>query len=175
MYQAKAPTLSSFAFEFFDKTDTRVGTLRWPDMAVATNARLKGAYPKSLSTKLEIEHGGERYRIEFEYLTRDWANDIEFRLRRGDELPAMATVIHPKKPGSKRLELRIKEPFEAELISQSTFLGVRYELVKDGVTLGSIYEKGFSLTRRLWIDLPDAIPAPVQFFVFFLVCNQSFR
>ena len=175
MYLAKAPTLSGFAFDFFDATDAFVGALRWPDVAVATNARLKGAFPEFLSRKITLEIGSHAFEIEFEYLTRDWANDIEFRLRRGAELLAVASVTHPKKPGAKRVAIRIGQPFEAELIGKSTLLGVRYELVRDGVKLGSVYEKGFSVTRRLWIDLPEVIPAPVQFFVFFLVCNQSFR
>lgn len=175
MYLAKAPTLSGFAFDFFDSTDALVGKLRWPDVAVATNARLKGPFPEFLSQKITLEIGDQAFEIEFEYLTRDWANDIEFRLRRGAERLAVASVTHPNKAGAKRVAIRIEEPFNAELISKSTLLGVRYELVRDGVRLGSVYEKGFSVNRRLWIDLPDLIPAPVQFFAFFLVCNQSFR
>ncbi len=175
MYLAKAPTLSSFAFDFFDSTDARVGALRWPDVAVATNARLKDAYPEFLGKTIELESGNQTFKIEFEYLTRDWANDIEFRLRQGAELLAVATATHPKKRGAKRVSMQIEQPFKAELIAKSTFLGVRYELVRDGVRLGSVYEKGFSVNRRLWIELPDLIPAPIQFFLFFLVCNQSFR
>jgi hypothetical protein len=172
LYLAKAPALSGFAFDFFDVANAKVGSIRWPDVAIATNARLKNV-PKFLYQRLEIEVHGDTFQIEFEYLNRDWVNDIEFRLKRETELLATATVKHLR--GSRGARVEIQHPFTGELIRKNTFFAARYDLERGSVKIGAVYERGFSLTRRLWIDLPDAIPAPVQFFLFFLVCNASFR
>jgi hypothetical protein len=172
LYLAKAPTMSGFAFDFFDATTAKVGSIRWPDMAVATNARLKNV-PTFLNQRLEIEVHGDKFQIEFEYLSRDWVNDIEFRLKRETETLATATVKHLR--GSRGARVKIQSPFIGELVRRSTFFAVRYDLERGGAKIGAVYERGFSLTRRLWIDLPDSVPTPVQFFLFFLVCNASFR
>jgi hypothetical protein len=164
--------MSGFAFDFFDAANVKIGSIRWPDVAVATNARLKNI-PKFLNQRLEIEVQGETFQVEFEYLNRDWVNDVEFRLKRETEILATATVKHLR--DSKGARIEIGSPFSGELIRKSTFFAARYDLERSGVKIGAVYERGFSLTRKLWIDLPDAIPASVQFFLFFLVCNASFR
>jgi hypothetical protein len=52
----------------------------------------------------------------------------------------------------------------------------RYEVLKDGVTIGTVAEKGgLTLKRELTIDLPDSITRPVQIFIFFLVHNHAYR
>lgn len=113
---------------------------------------------------------------EFEYLTRDWVNDIEFRLKRDSEMLAVARAIQAQKSGFKHPGTQIVLPFEAELVSKSNVLKVHFDLERNGIKLGSIAEKAwFSVRRQLTLELPDTVYVPVQFFWFFLVCNRSFR
>ncbi len=176
MLIAKQSGMSGFAYDFFDVANKKVGSLRLPDVAVATNARLKNVVPQFMNQKITITYGLEHFEIEFEYLNRDWVNDIEFSFKTDSETLAVAREIHAKKLGAKRPAIQIKLPFEAELVSQSSLLAVRFDLMREGVKLGSIAEKTwFSLRRQLMLEFPDSIPIPIQLFWFFLVCNRSFR
>jgi hypothetical protein len=176
MYSVKQSGLSAFAYDFFDSANNKVGSLCLPDVAIATNARLKNPFPQSLNQKIAITFELEHFEIEFEYLNRDWVNDIEFRLKSDSETLAVAREIQAKKLGSKRPAIQISLPFEAELVSKSSWLGVRFDLEREGVKLGSIAEKAwFSAKRQLTLELPNSIPVPIQFFWLFLVCNRSFR
>lgn len=176
MFIVKQSGFSAFAYDFFDSASQRVGTLRLFDVAIATNARLKNPFPKSLNQKIEMTYGLEHFEIEFDSLNRDWVNDIEFRLKSESETLAVAREIQAKKMSSKRPTIQIILPFEAELVNQSTLFGVRFNLKRDGIKLGSIAEKSWlSVRRQLTLELPDSIPVPIQFFWFFLVCNRSFR
>lgn len=176
MFTVKQPGLSGFSYDFFDAKNKKIGTLRYPDVAVATNARLKDAYPQFLNKTIEITYQGENFEIEFEYMNMAWVNDIEFRFKAKVGALALAREIHAKNLGSKRSAIQIKMPFDAELVNKSTWLGVCYDLEQDGVKLGSVAEKGlFSVKRQVTLDFPDSVAVPVQFFLFFLVCNRSFR
>jgi hypothetical protein len=138
MFIVKQSGFSAFAYDFFDSASNKVGTLRLPDVAVATNASLKNPFPQFLNQKIEITYGLEHFEIEFEYLNRDWVNDIEFRLKRDSETLAVAREIQAKKADSKRPAIQILLPFEARLVGKSTLLNVRFDLEREGVTLGSI-------------------------------------
>ncbi len=176
MLIARQPGFSRFLHDFYDGADNMVGSIRWPDVAVATNARLKGLYPGFLSKDIVIQYGNQSFQIEFEYLNRKFINDIEFRLKNDGETLASCAVIQPKGLFSRLPPMQIKGQFEGELISKSKLLSVRYEVTCGGVVVGHVFEKpGFSLKRELFIDLPNSVPYPIQFFIFFLVCNRSFR
>jgi hypothetical protein len=176
MLIAKQAGLSGFAYDFFDVANKKIGSLRFSDMAVATNARLKDHVPAFLNQNIEIIYDNQSFQVEFEYLTRDWANDIEFKLKLDAETLAVARDLQAKKLGAKRPEIQIELPFEAMLVHKSSFPKVRFDLELNGAKLGSISEQGFfSWTRRLTLELPDSVPIPIQIFWFFLVCNRSFR
>lgn len=172
---------SRFVYDFFDPAGIQVGTLKWPDVAVASNARLKGLVPGFMNTRIEISHNGKRYDIAFEYLTRGWVSTIRFSLQDGDTTLASAVV---GKTG-KRLErptIRVTQPFQGQVIRKSTLFTTRYEVTRDGedgkngAMAGTIAsEARLMLKRELQIDLPASVSAPVQFFLFFLVCNQAYR
>lgn len=76
----------------------------------------------------------------------------------------------------KRPEIIITAPFAGRVIRKGSMFTTRYEVLKDGVTIGTVAEKGgLTLKRELTIDLPDSITGPVQIFIFFLVHNHAYR
>src|SRR5512133_3343923 len=167
--------LSGFAYDLFDGGNNSVGTLCWPDIAVAKNARFENPAPDLLSSAIEITYNGQLYRIAFEYLNRDWFNNICFTLECEGSVLASADVINPKKL-FKRPTITITEPFAGQVIRKSGWFTFRYEVVKEKSLVGSISEKrGVTIKREIYIDLPDSVSAPVQFFIFFLAHNHAFR
>jgi len=167
--------LSGFAYDLFDDGDNKVGSLTWPDFAVATNARLKNPFPEVLSSKIVISLYGRVYEIAFEYLTRAWCNDIRFSLLREGASLALADVTRVKGL-FKRSVITVTEPFAGQVIRRSGLFSVHYEVARNGVTIGSVAEKsGLRVKRELSISLPDSISAPVQIFIFFLVHNHAYR
>ncbi len=176
MFVAKQQSaFSGFAYDFFDADDSKIGTLHWPDFAEATNARLKNLLPGFLSTKIEINYDGHDYQIVFEYLTRDWNNDVRFVLKDGDAVLASADVVRVKKFFG-RHTIMILQPFTGKVSKRSTFFATRYEVIIDGAVIGTLAEKAMlTLKRKLSINLPGSISLPVQFFIFFLVCNHAYR
>ncbi len=162
------PSISQFSF--LDATRTQVGTLTIPDVAVATNARLKNLVPKGWSKDTQFTVDGGQYSLEFEYLNRGWVNDLEYRLKHGETLVAASTF-----QAKRRAKLMLEHPFQAELVNKGGLFAARFEVVADGARIGAVFERGFSVTRRLWIDLPDAVPRPVQCFVAYLVFLSAFK
>ena len=167
--------LSRFTYDLYEQENKNVGTLCWPDFAVAKNARLQNPAPNLLSSNIEINYNNHLYLIEFEYLTREWFNDIRFTLMDKGVTLASADVINQKKK-FKRPTITITEPFTGEVVRKSGLFSVRYEVFQDRVMLGTVAEKsGFTLRRELHIDLPNSISTPVQLFIFFLVHNHAYR
>jgi hypothetical protein len=167
--------MSAFSYDLLDDRGDGVGTLTWPDFAVATNARLKDLIPEGVSTKIEIEYNDQIYEISFEYLNRDWFNNIRFMLVSQGTVFASADVIVMKKL-FKRPTITITKPFAGQVIRKSSLFKIRYDVIKDGVTAGTVAEKnGLTVTRELRVDLPDSISTPIQIFILFLVINQAVR
>jgi len=170
---------STFAYDFFDASGILVGALTWPDYPVASNSRLKNLVPKSFSTKIELDYAGKKYTITFEYLIREWFNDIRFSLMDGDEMLALAEVKRSKKR-FQRSAISLIQPFAGRVVCHRSFFTLRYELIKADWTgdasVGQIAQAAkLSIKRKLTINLPDSICAPIQFFIFFLVCNHAVR
>jgi len=159
---------SAFSFAFFDARQNRIGSLRLPDFAAATNARLKPPAGSQQHTEITID--AQPFQIEFEYLHRAWVNDVEYRLKSGSETLASATWV---KSRARAAQLSVHQPFSAELLNESTWLGLRNDLVQGDQILGSIFERGFTVSRGVWIDLPSDIPRPIQCFLFFLAYSRS--
>jgi hypothetical protein len=167
--------LSAFAYDLIDNRGNGVGILTWPDFALATNARLKNLIPEGLNTKIEFEYKDQIYEITFEYLNRDWLNNIRFMLLSQGTVLASADVTVVKKL-FRRPTITMTTPFSGQVIRKNSLFKIHYEFVKDGVTVGTVAEKFFlTVKRELFIDLPDSISAPIQIFILFLVLNQAVR
>lgn len=166
---------SAFTYDLFDQAGQAIGTLSWPDFAVARNARLKSLVPKSFTTSIRLTCQGQAYEVAFEYLTRDWANDIRFLLTAGGNVLASADAIHASKRIS-RPRITLAQPASAELVRTGGLFSIRYALQASGQNLGVVFEKrGLWLRRTLVAELPDSLTLPVQCFIVFLVLNFGYR
>lgn len=166
---------SGFAYDLIDQAGKKFGSLNWPDFAEATNARLKNPLPGVLSTKLELNCYDKSCSIEFEHTRRGWTNDIQFRLKDGSEVIASADVAASRKM-FKRSTIKISIPFQGEVIRKSGIFSIKYEVKKDGATIGRVGDApGLKVKREMEIDLPASVSAPVQAFIFFLVHNHAIR
>ena len=164
--------LSGFAYDIFNDAGTLVGSMRWPNFAVATNARLQ--MPGEV-TNIRFDYRGQNYEIDFSYLRRGWSNDIRFTLKSGEQTLAQGDMLRQQKIFS-RATINITSPFAGALVRKSSLLRTRYEVRMNGISVGTIGEQGrLTVRRELTIKLTDAIVTPVQMFLFFLVCNQAYR
>ena len=167
--------LSGFTYELFDNGNKNVGSMCWPDLAIARNARFDNPFPGLLSTTIELTYSGQLYIVEYEYLKRDWFNDIRFTLLCEGTVIAAADVLQSKKWFT-RSTITIVEPFSGAVVRKSGVFTTRYQVMNGKEPLGTVAEKGgLTVKRELIIDLPNSISAPVQFFVFFLVHNHAYR
>ena len=163
-----------FAYDLFEN-DEIVGTLRWPDFAEAKNARLKNPLPGLLRKDIEILYRERKYVITFEYLTREWNNDVRFALEGEEGILAVADVVKTKE-FAKRVDINITKPFIGKLKRKNTLMQKRYEVIANDLVLGSIAEKSAVMAKReLVVNLPDSVAVPVQIFLLFLCCNDAYR
>lgn len=163
-----------FAYDLFEN-DEVVGTLRWPDFAEAKNARLKNPLSGLLRRDIEILYREQKYFITFEYLTRDWNNDIRFALEGEESILAVADVVKTKEL-TKGFSIAITKPFRGRIERRNTFMQKRYEVIADDVVLGTIAEKSRVMVKReLVVNLPDSVAVATQIFLLFLCCNDAYR
>ena len=73
--------------------------------------------------------------------------------------------------------MHLAAPFDGDLVSHRTSLfAIGFDVLRDGQKIGRIYEKPALVWRRkIFIDGDDSVDLPVQFFLFFLVCNYAFK
>ena len=165
---------SMFAYDLFENHEI-VGTLRWPDFAEAKNARLKNPLPGLLRKNIEILYQEQKYVITFEYLTRDWNNDVRFALEGEEGILAVADVVKQKEL-AKGFAINITQPFVGRLERKNSFMQKRYEVITNDLVLGTIAEKSAVMVKRkLEVNLPDSVGVPVQIFLLFLCCNDAYR
>jgi hypothetical protein len=166
---------SRFTYDLFDQAGHAIGELCWPDFAVARNARLKSVVPQSFTTSIRLTCQGQACEVAFEYLSRDWSNDIRFFLTAGGQVIASADGIRSSKRVT-RPTVTLTQPVAAALVRTGGLFSTRYALQAAGQTLGVVAEKsGFRLRRELVAELPESLTMPVQCFIIFLVLNHAYR
>jgi hypothetical protein len=170
--------LSAFTYDLLDHTGQPFGDLSWPDFAVARNGRLKAAVPGSMTTRIHLTCHGQTFQVEYEYLTRDWNNDIRFLLTAAGDVIASASATKPARRFGRfrRHSLTLAHPLSASLVRTSGLFTARYALQVAGQNQGTIKEaSGLRLRRELVAELPSSLSAPVQCFLVFLVLNDAYR
>lgn len=166
--------LSGFTYDLAAADGTVIGELCFPDWAEARNARLKNPAPQHLRSSIDLRLSGAVYVIEFEYTRRGWANDTRFELMQDGARLASAEVVMTQ-GFLRRPRLHLTEPFRGELVRRSGFFRTRFELQRDGQTMGHVHEPDtFTTRRRLCAELPADVPPPVQGFLLFLVIHLAF-
>lgn len=179
MFMAIQPNaLWRFNMDFTDVHGTKVGSTTWPDVTEATNARVsfKGAYPTSWTKSVEIVSAERAYRIDYELLDWKWNQDMRFTLNDGDKMIASVDCCHARKLFH-RATMHLSAPFNGDLVShRMSLFAMAFDVLRNGQKIGRIYEKPALVWRRkIFIDVDDSVDVPVQFFLFFLVCNYAIK
>jgi hypothetical protein len=138
--------------------------------------------PAGLSTVTSFELLGEVYEITFEYLNRQWVNDIRFNLLHDGVTLATVDVVSANsrssghKPLINRKSIIMTRPFDAQLMKRNRFFGALYELIVNQQVVGKIVEAKFiTVKRQVTIDLPNSISSPIQVFLFYLMQNRAYN
>lgn len=84
---------SGFAYDCLDANGVAMGHILHPNLGQARNARLRFHPAGSVAGDIVLSLDGE-HRVDFEYLSRGWVNDLRFRLLRGDEVLAHIDIHH---------------------------------------------------------------------------------
>ena len=176
MFIATQPNiLWRFNFDFSDADGNKTGSMSWPDVAVATNSRVKGMYPDDWTKNVEIVSGAHAFKVEFSYLNRAWNPDLQFTLHDGDRVIASVDCCHAKKL-FRRATMRLTIPFNGQILHRRGLFAIRYDILRDDQRIGCIYKKPRLVwRRRIFIEIDHSVDAAVQFFLFFLVCNYAFK
>ncbi|MEM7377083.1 MAG: hypothetical protein AAF460_06185 [Pseudomonadota bacterium] len=156
------------------ETGQYVGGLRWPDVAVATNARLKDTVPAALSQTIDVVFDGVEYNIEHTHTTRGFAgNSVRYRLVR--DRAVLASALVELQPGwFRRPVARLESPVEGELVKLGYF-GVRYAIRCGTDTLGHIRAQGgLRLTHEHRIELTERLGGPIQVFLYALFVIREY-
>lgn len=103
---------NSFRCHFLDASGQTIGAFEFPNFAQARNARLKWHPTGSTAGDIRLQLDGE-HRVDFEYLSRGWTNDLRYRLLRGDEVLAHLDVCQVR--GSRWPNITLHGPVTAQL------------------------------------------------------------
>ena len=106
--------LNGFAYDAYDELGERVGQVEWPWLAQARNARLPWHGTDSTPGEIALRYLGTTCRIGWEFTRRGYTSDLRFVLDGPEGRLAMADLLH--RPGLRRPQLLLREPFEARLV-----------------------------------------------------------
>lgn len=159
---------NGFRYTFLDAHGLPLGGFELPTFGQARNARLAFHPPGSTAGDIRLVLGDEGYRIDFEYLSRSWANDLRYRLLRDDQVQADIDINRVSGRRWPDITLRVLEGSRtvctAKMLSSGPWWRRAFELhLPDGRLFARIEEPAaFTLTRRYHIDsarLPLAVKA----------------
>ena len=87
---------NGFRYGFLDAQGTSLGGFEFPNFGQARNARLAFHPPGSVAGDIRLVLEGEDYRVDFEYLTRSWNNDLRYCLLHRDAVCATIDINQVK-------------------------------------------------------------------------------
>ncbi|MDP3519531.1 MAG: hypothetical protein Q8S02_02835 [Hydrogenophaga sp.] len=103
---------NGFRYDFLDASGTVIGHFEFPNFAQARNARLRWHRPGSTAGDIQMQLDGA-HRVDFEYLSRGWTNDLRYRLLRGDAVLAHMDVCQVR--GRRWPDITLHGPVTAQL------------------------------------------------------------
>jgi len=119
---------------------------------------------------IEIVTNTNTFNVEYGSLTRNVQDRREsrfFRLLNGDSVLCSGKALRDRP-----MEVT-RGKFEYRLNDLSTWRRLRFDINASKQPLGSIYERGFSVGRKLVVDIDDSVALETQCFMVFLICLHS--
>lgn len=155
---------NGFRYHFLDASGLIIGQFEFPNFAQARNARLQWHPPGSTAGDIRLQLDGE-HRVDFEYLSRGWTNDLRYRLLRGDEELAHLDLRQVR--GRRWPDITLHGPVTAQLLSTGTWWRSVFELrdLLSGHCVARIQEPAaFTVKRRYDIE-GELLSLPIKGFL----------
>lgn len=150
---------SGFRYTFLDANGTPIGHLAHPNLGQARNARVKYHPTGSTMGDIRLQLEGE-HRVDFEYLSRGWVNDMRFRLLLGDEERAHIDIHHLR--GRRWPDITLQQgPLQARLLRTGRWWRSAFELrdVATGRCVLHMQESALIALRRRY-HIEHELPRP---------------
>ena len=180
MFIQQKSALSAFTYEIFNSSNELLGELNWPDFALAKNSNLKSFEKLFKNTKITFNIKEEKYTIDFEFLNRQWFNDIEFTLIEQKTNNVLSFAQAVSVPEERRKLIIIKKPFVGKFNNQSGIFRIKIQVLYNKEDLCIIEEpKGIQMKRKIELKNISTelgqLDIPVQVFFLFLALNAHVR
>ena len=161
---------SGFRYDFLNAHGESVGGFEFPNMGQARNARLRVHPPGSTAGDIRLVLGGssqQSYRVDFEYLSRSWANDLRYRLLHGNEVLAEVDILRVSGRRWPDINLRAYPGTQtARMTSTGRWWRSIFELHEpDGTLLARIEEPAALTLRRRYLIDGERLPLAVKAFL----------
>jgi hypothetical protein len=152
--------LHGWTWDLLDPAGRPLGELRVPDVAQASNARLRWHPPGSGAGDVQLAIAGQAWRIQHTYLERSAHPDMRHALLAPDGTP-VAAVERRAVAGRRRPEWRITGPIAGLLRREPGWLRQRYVLEIGGRPAGRIEEPALMALRKAFaVSLASPLPLP---------------
>lgn len=167
--QAKA--LSRFSFDLLANGQT-VGSISWPMLAQATNARLQW-HDAAWDGSPKITLGNVEYAVMTEYLRRGFENDARITVQDAvGRTHASATLLASQGTGG-RAAVTLETPRELRLVRRFRFLRAHFDLEESGRTVGAVFEpQRVSLKRRLRCEVNGNVSQLTEALLLYLAIQR---
>lgn len=151
----QASAFWAFKYEVVDAAGQVIGTIDWPNVAQAKNARLRWHEAGSDAGDVRITLKGRQLRYRHEILKRAWANDWRLTLEADSVVRASLDVVHAE--ATKTPLLTLTSPLQAKLLRERGFMRWRFRIATTDGRTGFVREPGMlSFKRELEVVLDGA-------------------
>ena len=151
----QASAFWAFKYEVVDTAGQVIGTIDWPNVAQAKNARLRWHEAGSDAGDVRITLKGRQLRYRHEILKRAWANDWRLTLEADGAVRASLDVMHVE--ATKKPLLTLTSPVPAKLLRERGFMRWSFRIATTDGRTGFVREPGLlSFKRELEIGLDGA-------------------
>lgn len=151
----QASAFWAFKYEVVDASGQVIGSVDWPNLAQAKNARLRWHEAGSDEGDVRLTLKGRPLRYRHEILKRAWANDWRLTLEADGVVRASLDVVHAEATISPLLTLT--SPVQARLVRERSFLRWSFRIALTDGRTGFVREPGLlSFKRELEIVLDSA-------------------
>lgn len=150
-----------FRYDFLEPSGTVIGHVEFPDFGQARNARVRFHPPGSAAGDIQMVLEGE-HRVDFEYLSRGWTNDLRYRLLRGDQVLAQVDVCRVR--GRRWPDITLAHgPVTAQWLRTGHWWRAAFELrdMATGRSAAHMQEQAALTLKRRYHLGSDHLPRPI--------------